>query len=173
MARLWRRRMLRWRDGRKAGSVWVREETEWQGTEGEKTKSYHWTCLKQAFILVYVRRSDTVAPPPDSGHLAGALLQTANALLMILLSMTSCLLIRLKLRLLFLRAGSECLLSSHHVSPALHNHTIIEGRDVSPPSRWTERDHLEEIRLMFQVLHQEHGRWRETWKWSFQLESDP
>lgn len=90
--------------------------------------------------FIYLGRSDTVAPPPDSGHLAGALLQTANTLLMILLSMTerhagsSRLLIRLEPRLLFLRADGECLLSSRHVSPALHNHTIIEGRDVSPPS---------------------------------------
>lgn len=42
--------------------------------------------------------------------------------------------VRLELRLLFLRASGECLFSSHHASPALHNHTIIEGRDASLPS---------------------------------------
>lgn len=42
-----------------------------------------------------------------------------------------CLLIRLEPWLLFLRASGECLLSSHHVSPALHNHAIIELGDAS------------------------------------------
>lgn len=32
------------------------------------------------------------------------------------------------------QASGECLFSSHHASPALHNRTIIEGRDASLPS---------------------------------------
>lgn len=34
-------------------------------------------------------------------------------------------------RLLLLTASGECLFSSHHVSPALHNRAMIELRDAS------------------------------------------
>lgn len=272
-ARLWRRRMLKWRDGRKAGKS---SDGGGNWRKRNKNKRDHWTCRRGAQTLKagsrakahktgFHPRAGDSSPAPWTGRVLtfweslssqcgwgrgspGRYICADSKRAVTDFNVhhrrvagSFCLLIRLEPRLLILRAGGECLFSSHHVSPALHDCAIIELNDGSllplnlshslllnflhqkdigtkiikdpfvplpllelgpwnlllsylwytdeytrlpdwpeqpSPYRFfttcsTERDHFRNLAQDVCRFCIRHTGWRETWKWSFQLESDP